>query len=204
MSYSDARYKKSAAYNPLIKAILGRCFIEEAPIDDDRHKGVDLLTWGLKPLRFASRVRFTGYPQFRNEFTIRCETDGQNKRTELMKFLDGEVDYFFYGFAATLDGKDIGVKAFARWYILHVPAFKKHYETRRKKLSPGYWHQRGESKFLVFDIKAFPPDPLLLLCWGWTDVQTGEIHVVEWDAEAQGKAHKEFCDRQAGEDKAAG
>jgi len=102
-----------------IKAIIGMCFVDEAPLLEDQKHNTDLVVLKLNSIRIACRVRKHPYclnDNYKNQFTIRSFSNSH--KTELHKIMDGWGDYIFYGFS------DENEKWLHRWVIGNLNIFR--------------------------------------------------------------------------------
>jgi hypothetical protein len=85
-----------------IKAILGMTFIGQDAIAD-KQQATDFLVMTLYPIKVACRLRTYDYynnpdhPEYKDEFTIRCNS-AWGLKTEIDKIREGFCEYMFYGF----------------------------------------------------------------------------------------------------------
>jgi len=145
--------KWSDRYLPQIKSIIGRTFIQTAPIEEDQERNTDLIVFKMEPIRIACRLRryeyFLKYP---GEFTIRAGRPNGTK-TELTKIIEGWGNFFFYGFAD--DDKIFS------WRIGDLNVFRLWFNRcllKNRGLIPGEQKKNTDksSSFVVYDWNDLP------------------------------------------------
>jgi len=135
-----------------IKAVLGNQFICQDEVED-LENGTDFLMFKAEPFKIGARLRrykFYEIPEYRNQFTIRCERPS-GVQTEIHKIMDGKVDYIFYGFVNKPELRII------QYFIGNLKIFR--------EINPTpigiYFNKPFDSKLAVFDIKQFPNEFIL-------------------------------------------
>lgn len=134
-----------------IKAILGMQFIGQNPVMD-REQATDFMILSMYPIKVACRLRtykFYLNPEYRNEFTIRCNLYSGNE-TELDKIRKGFADYIFYGFVDEKEEKMI------KYFIGNLDIFRDYEGGMKFKVFEN--KDKNPSKLAVYKISQFPKE----------------------------------------------
>ncbi|HET7572127.1 MAG TPA: hypothetical protein VFJ77_05595 [Gaiellaceae bacterium] len=108
----------SDRFVPELKRIAGEHLIGEAPEEEDRERGTDLIVLRLEPVRIACRVRRPAHlVPYGHQFTIRTSRPS-GARTELRKIVAGWGDYLLFGFA------DRDEQHLAQWFLGDLNVFR--------------------------------------------------------------------------------
>ena len=161
MSYQDDK-SWSDQYIPAIRAILGPCLLEPAPLYLDQNEGADIMTLHGKAYTTACRVRRPGWDKYPHcwQFIIRKQRESLVP-TEFEKICAGYGDFYFYAHATSMKAED----GFSRWMIFSLDAFRaalihKESAERIKRAASNHSGKDG-TRFIAFDARTFPADFIL-------------------------------------------
>lgn len=154
---NDKRW--SDRFIPEIKCILGTHLIGEPHEDEDRNHNTDLITLKMDAVRIACRIRrFTYWPRYSGDFTIRSTRPSPNAKTELSKLLSGWGDYLFYGYS---DATEHRLHA---WRLCDLAVFREWFQETLKSMGnddfPGKFecNRDGSSTFRTYKWDQMRPD----------------------------------------------
>lgn len=143
---------------PQMKRIVGEYLVTEAPEEEDRKRGTDLIVLRLAAIRVACRARRPSYRRdYSGQITIRTARPS-GAETELAKILMGWGDYFLYGFA------DEQEAALAEWYLCDLRVFRLWFQRECVRLPAGVMpgiaqdNHDDSSSFRAFRLVDLPPD----------------------------------------------
>lgn len=145
----------SDGYMPRIREIVGFHSTVPTPLPMDRTHAADLMTVKTYPMLTNVRMRrprFIGL--FWNDFIIR-NVAGVDGKTEFQKLLGPQVDWMFYGVAASDDDGDIRI---AQWVIIDLNVWR---DTMKNCAPADLFTKKNNNddggEFLVFEYDDFPP-----------------------------------------------
>lgn len=141
-------------FKPDMKAILGKHFFVEDPIED-RERGRDFIIFTLdsREGRLTIGARLRRYDprtfwKYSREFTTRLSRPS-GAETEIHKIMKGYVDFLIYCFA------DQPEKEIIQHFIADFEVFRNHPEIRPVEIKE---NNPPDSKFAVYRIDQFPPN----------------------------------------------
>lgn len=140
----------SDIFIPEIQRVLGEVFFSLPLLSDDQMKNTDLICLDMSGKRIGCRIRREQYlKKYAFQFTIRSSRPGGTK-TEYQKILEGWGDYFFYGFANSVN------TSLLLWFVGDLEVFRQ-FEGLG---TSGMFRQNtdGSSSFKAFDWTDMPKE----------------------------------------------
>ena len=146
----------------ILSGIFDTYHIETSSIFEDKYKCSDfkVILPSNQILQIGSRLRKFQYFQFKNEFTIRVES-------EYKKILSGLGDYMLYGFVDKLENEII------KWTLIDLDVFRFYEKDVKKKYLK---NDDGGYNLYVFQYSDFP-EQLIYTCFDASTKRMNELNL---------------------------